>query len=160
MAEKLELEFSGNPYRLNLAKLTVIADTLSRPIAMDRMGSGENWLGCHLIAHLAIHRYLIEHNRPVPRFLFLDQPTQVYFPSGSAYRELDGSLEDFEKSDADTKAVEKMFALLFDVCEALFPNFQIIVTEHANLPDQKFQDALVETPWRNGLALIPQDWLV
>lgn len=35
-----------------------------------------------------------------------------------------------------------------DVTESLAPGLQIIVMEHANLPDQRFQDALVEDPGR------------
>jgi hypothetical protein len=38
------------------------------------------------------------------------------------------------------------------------PGFQIIVTEHANLRDQWFQDALVEGPWNKPPALVPEDW--
>ncbi|MBK7034425.1 MAG: DUF3732 domain-containing protein [Ignavibacteria bacterium] len=46
---------------------------------MDRMGSGENWVGYHLIAHLALHGWFAEHNRPC-RDSYSDQPSQVYFP--------------------------------------------------------------------------------
>jgi hypothetical protein len=53
-----------------------------------------------------------------------------------------------------------MFELLFDICRHLAPNFQIILLEHANLPDEQFQNALVEVPWTQGRALIPQDWIV
>jgi Protein of unknown function (DUF3732) len=30
---------------------------------------------------LALHRYFRQNQRPVPGFLILDQPTQVYFPA-------------------------------------------------------------------------------
>ncbi|MFI6370018.1 DUF3732 domain-containing protein [Streptomyces sp. NPDC050546] len=36
--------------------------------------------------------------------------------------------------------------------------FQLIVSDHANLPDQWDQDC-VRYNWRNGEALIPQDWI-
>ena len=32
------------------------------------------------------------------------------------------------------------------------------VTEHANLREQWFQDALVEKPWVKPPALVPEDW--
>jgi hypothetical protein len=38
------------------------------------------------------------------------------------------------------------------------PGFQIIVTEHANLRDEWFQSALVESPWPKPPALLPDDW--
>lgn len=151
-------EYSEYQYRLDVGRLTVIADRPDRPIPMELMGSGQNWLGSHLIAHLALHKHFIDRGRPVPGFLFLDQPTQVYFPSLEAYRATEGTLEATRGANADMVAVEQMFNLLFAVCEELFPNFQIIVTEHANLEDERFQTALVEDPWYGTRALIPEDW--
>jgi hypothetical protein len=53
-----------------------------------------------------------------------------------------------------------MFDLLFSVCAELPPRFQIIVLEHANLPDERYQAALIEAPW-SGIghhALVPEEW--
>ena len=160
-ARQLELEHSDSPYRLDLNKLTVVADRPERPIPMDRMGGGENWLGCHLIALLALHKHFIERNRPVPHFLILDQPTQVYFPTEEADLSLQGTTSDeIARANVDMVAVERIFNFLFDVCGQLSPNFQIIITEHANLSNnERFQDALMEDPWTDGKALIPEDWL-
>lgn len=158
-AEQLELEHQGSPYRLDIRRLTVVADTPERPIPMARMGSGENWLGCHLITLLALHGHFLEHHRPVPNFLMLDQPSQVYFPSAEAYRALGGTLEEMQSADADVAAVARMFTFLFDFCEQSAPGFQVIVTEHANLPDARFQAALVEPPWDGTRALLPPEWL-
>lgn len=157
-AEQLKMEFSGSPYRFDERRLTVIADSMDQPIPMDRQGSAENWLGCHLILMLALHEHFIRRDRPVPGFLILDQPTQVYFPTLDAYRALEGD-ENISEVGADVVAVNRMFAFLFDATERLSPNLQIIVTEHANLPNERFQAALVEAPWRGNLALIPMDWL-
>ncbi|MFQ4138501.1 DUF3732 domain-containing protein [Nodosilinea sp. PGN35] len=160
-ANYLELEHCGSPYRLDLKKLTVIVDRPERPIPMERMGSGENWLGCHLIAHLALHKHFIEKQRPVPRFLILDQPSQVYFPSRDTYLALENiTVEETLSSNADIVAVERMFSLLHEFCEEFFPEFQIIVLEHANLNNEKFQEALVEEPWTDGRALISENLVV
>jgi len=162
-AKQLRLEHSEYVYSFNLKKLTVIANRLNRPLEMRRMGSGENWLGCHLITHLALHKHFVTQKSPVPNFLILDQPTQVYFPDEddyASYTALEGSIEDTETTEHDTVAVQRMFQLLFDVCEELSPNFQIIVMEHANLRDTKFQEALVEPPWKGGYALVPRDWSI
>ncbi len=112
------------------------------------------------MALLALHEHFIEANRPVPGFLILDQPSQVYFPSESLYKALKGTEEDTERADADLEAVRAMLNLLDSVCKALAPNFQIIVLEHANLRDAMFQDALIEEPWlgEGDRALIPADW--
>ncbi|KAB8140727.1 DUF3732 domain-containing protein [Chloroflexia bacterium SDU3-3] len=158
-AEDLHLEHAGNPYRFDDKHLTVIADTPERPIVMERMGSAENWLGCHLIALLALHQHFIRRNRPVPNFIFLDQPSQVYFPSRESYNALDGETNNLEGSGADVFAVRRMFKFLFDLTKSLTPSLQIIITEHANLPDEEFQRALIEEPWHGGKALIPASWL-
>ncbi|MBO0938350.1 DUF3732 domain-containing protein [Fibrella sp. HMF5335] len=159
-AKYLELEHAFNSrYRLDAKKLTVIADSPDRPIAMDRMGSGENWLGCHIITLLSLHEYFLEKARPVPHFLILDQPSQVYFPSKQHYLSLDDSTNNLAKAGADVIAVSRLFNLLFDTVTNMNSQLQIIVIEHANLDDDKFQDALVEEPWTDELALIPKDWL-
>lgn len=155
-AEELQLEHSTSPYRLDLKNLTVIADQEDRPIPMFRMGSGENWLGCHIVSHLALHKFFIQRRRPVPSFIVLDQPTQVYFPP-EKYRVMEGTSD--ELTDDDIIAVSRLFKLLFSVCAELKGKLQIIVLEHANLDTPEFQNALVEEPWRNGKALIPIDWL-
>ncbi|WP_157890481.1 DUF3732 domain-containing protein [Mycolicibacterium goodii] len=35
---------------------------------------------------------------------------------------------------------------------------QVIVCDHANSADHWFQDAVIDN-WRNGVALIPADWI-
>jgi len=156
-ASTLDLEYKGYPYRLDVNKLTVVADRSGHPIPMGQgMGGGENWLGCHLIAYLALHKYFIDEKRPVPGFLVLDQPTQVYFPA-PRYNALEGTPE--ELTDEDRTAVNRVFEFLFDVCEGLAPNLQIIVMDHANLSDERFQSALIEQPWRRGRALVPEAWI-
>lgn len=92
-----------------------------------------------------------------PRFLLIDQPTQVYFPSEAVYADAGGSIEKTEK-DADLEAVRRLFELLKRFGEIDAPGFQIIVTEHANLRDDWFQGALVEPPWNKPPALVPDDW--
>lgn len=152
-AERLQLEWSGNPHRLDMRKLQVVADVDGRLIPMNRMGSGENHLGCHIIAHLALHEWFVRHGRPVPNFLVLDQPSQVYFPEDQAG---DRSIDDLQ--DTDRSAVIRLFELLEDVAADLKPGLQIIVTEHADVDRDWYQDAIVER-WRGGAALIPQEWI-
>ncbi len=150
-------EFGQYPARLDLHNLTVVIDRPGRPIYMPRTGGGENHLAYHLAALLALHRYAASNNQPLPRFLLIDQPTQVYFPSEALYKAADGSVETTE-SDADLEAVRRLFELLRRFTEEDAAGFQIIVTEHANLRDEWFQAALVERPWTKPPALVPDDW--
>jgi len=76
--QKFNAEFGPYPARLNLSQLTVIFDRPERPVPMARTGGGENHLAYHLSALLALHLFAAQNNRPIPRFLLIDQPTQVY----------------------------------------------------------------------------------
>jgi hypothetical protein len=151
LAKRLSLEHPGS-MRLDLAKATVITETDQGPAPLWRVGSAENWIGAHLIAHLALHKFFIAKDRPVPRFLMLDQPTQAWYPS--EVEESDG----VPVADSDKEAVRAIFRLLLDVATELAPDFQVIVCDHANLPETWFQDAVVHN-WRGGERLIPVDWI-
>lgn len=151
-ARELDLEHSKFPLRLDLRKLTIVADTADGPVPMDRMGSGENWVGYHLIAHLALHEWFTQRGRPVPRFLFLDQPSQVYFPPE---KDVDGSMAVVEEDDR--QAVVRMFRFVFKVVNELTPGFQVVITEHADIQEDWYQSAIVER-WRGGAKLVPEEW--
>lgn len=150
-AGKLDLEYQGVPYRFDPKKLTVIADTPRKPIPLDRMGSGANYVACHLLVLLGLHKHFVSEKRPVPRFLFIDQAAQGYYPEN--YQEKDG--EFIESSDE--KAVRKIFEFIFMVVRELAPDFQVIITDHARLDSPEFKAAIREE-WRNGKKLIPRDW--
>lgn len=152
-SQQLNLEFSECPLRLDAKRLTVVADTDDGPVPMDRMGSGANWVGYHLIAHLALHKWFVTKHRPVPRFLFVDQPSQVYFP-----QDPDVGSESVESQEDDRQAVAQMYRISKGVVDSLNGKLQIIMTDHADIAEQWFQDCIVER-WRGGLKLVPEDWL-
>lgn len=157
--KSFEAEFSAFPARFDLTYLTIIFDRPDRPVPMGRTGGGENHMAYHLSALLALHLFAAKNNRPLPQFLLIDQPTQVYFPSEKVYQEADGSVQKTE-ADADLAAVRRLFKLLLKFTQEDVPGFQLIVTEHANLREQWFQDALVEQPWTKPPALVPENWPV
>jgi len=152
-AKHLQLEWT--PLRLDVKKLTVVADTPDGAVPMQRMGSGANWVGYHLVAHLVLHQWFAQRKRPVPRFLFLDQPSQTYFPSESYP---DDAV--VPASEDDRVAVARMLRLVFKVVATAAskgqPGMQVIITEHADIDEPWFQDA-VAARWR-GKKLVPDDW--
>ncbi len=154
-ARRLDLEYSDNRIRLEITRLTIVADTVNGPVRMERMGSGENWVGYHVVSHLALHRWFRTKNRPVPGFLILDQPSQAHYPPD---QDADGSIEYLQ--DEDKTAVQDLFRLLSDVAIGLAPEFQVIVMDHAKLDEQWFTSSIVEE-WRRttGLKLVPDEWL-
>lgn len=153
-ARKIELEYSDSPLRLDPRALTVVADTPARPVPMPEIGSGENHVGYHIVAHLALHTWFADRARPVPAFLLLDQPSQAHFSPDAAPGE--GVTQD--KIDADRKAVKRLYGLIFDVVESLGGKLQVIVTDHPDFSDDtRFQQSLRER-WRDGVKLVPEDW--
>lgn len=153
-AVELQLEHAELPLRLDLRRLTVVADGVDGPIPMDQMGSGENWVGYHLITHFALHRWFVNRNRPVPRFIFIDQPSQVYFPEDEDWQRQENSTP---RIGEDRQKVERMYKLAYDVVQMLGDQFQVIVTDHANINQPWFQDSVVER-WREGVMLVPPEW--
>lgn len=152
LARRLELEHVEDGVRLDLANLAVVTDTSNGPLPLQRIGSAANWIGYHLVTHLALHQFFVENDRPVPRFLMIDQPTQAFYPSDSAKNA--GIV-----NDTDRAAVLAMFTVMRDVVEDLTPRMQVIVSDHADLADEGwFQDA-VRHRWRDGDRLIPTEWL-
>jgi hypothetical protein len=155
--KELEAEFSEFPFRLDFNQLTVVADRPERPVPMNKTGGGANHLAYHLGTMLALHHFASTNRKPMPSFLFLDQPTQVYFPSEQIYKSTAGSVEKTER-DSDLEKVRRLFGMLYNFVTKESPGFQIIVTEHANLRDQWFQDSIVEVPWTKPPALVPDNW--
>jgi hypothetical protein len=135
LARSFPLEHSQHGVRIDPYRLTVVADTLQGPAYMDAgaIGSGMSWVGYHLAAYLALHDYFIDANRPVPRFIVLDQPSQAFFPRD---RDTGGDL--IELSDVDRTNTRKLYEMIFKVVSELEGQLQVIVFDHADFPE----------PWR------------
>ncbi len=154
-ARELNLEHSEHLIRLDASKLTVVAETPKGRIPLHRMGSGENWVGYHLVSYMALAKWFIQQDRPVGCFVFFDQPTQVYFPSDQS---VTGDLKEIPL-DEDRKAVEGMFRWILKVAEELAPALQVIITDHADIDEDWFQSCVIkDEKWRGDKALIPLSW--
>jgi len=151
-ASKLDLEHQDAPIRFDIKKLTIFADTPNKSISLNNMGSGANWVAYHLLIHFALHKYFIKATRPVPRFLILDQPSQIYFPP-----EKDSNQTGTISISSDETAVREMYEFIISITNELSPDFQVIITDHAKLNFAGFTDSITEE-WRNGIKLIPQNW--
>ena len=152
LAQRLGIEHSDSPMRLDLKKLTVVADTEDGPIPMPKMGSGETWVGLHLVTHLALHNWFVKKSRPVPQFLFLDQPSQAYFPPDTSAETVKNETD---AGNPDRQSVIKMFQLVVSETQ----NFQVVITEHADIQEEWFQNLVREKWWDGKTKLIPMGWL-
>ncbi|WP_239517783.1 DUF3732 domain-containing protein [Streptomyces sp. ICC1] len=156
-ARFLRLEHGDGLVRLNPKKLTVVTDTPDGITELLRIGSGsgKTHVCYHLAAHLAVHQYFTANSRPVPRLLMLDRPTQPYGPSDTAKAR--GRREDLALVE-DRATVTGLFKLMQQVATEPAPGFQIIVSDHADLPHRWYQDS-IRYDWRGGEKLIPTTWL-
>ena len=131
---------------LDLNKVTVIVDKPERPVPLKQLGSGSNWVGVHLIAYFALQHYFIGAKRPVPRFMFLDQPSQVYFPS------------EFDEKKTDWNEVNKIYQFVIDRTTELQGQLQVIIVDHADLKKDSFREFIRENWWPDDKNLVPIDW--
>lgn len=144
-------------------------------IFLRSMGSGANWLYSHVALFLALHKYFasLGEQCAIPSILFLDQPTQVYFPSfkfdksetfnKESIKQMEQRAEGERQIDDDMKAVENLFSQLSIYCtetekeDGFAP--QIIVTDHADdlkLSDgTEFETLVNSNRWRSRGLINP-----
>lgn len=105
--------------------------------------SGEGWLGYHIITLIGMHRYFQKHDCPVPNFLFLDQPSQVYYSS--------------HEKDFDSKKTNQLYNFLFEIQNE--NSIQMIITDHANFKDinPEFKKH-IRKEFTEVSKLIPDTW--
>lgn len=151
-SKNLDLEYQDAPIRFDIKKLTIFADTPTKSIPLNQTGSGANWIAYHLLIHFALHKHFVKANRPVPRFLILDQPSQAYYPPDKD-AELKGKLA----TSSDETAVKQIYDFILLATKELAPHFQVIITDHAKLNYIEFTESITEE-WRNGQKLIPESW--
>ena len=148
-AKEMDLEYKDDKYRFNPYSATVFVDTLKKgPIPLRNLGSGSNWVGVHLLIYFAFQKYFIEKNRPVPSFIFLDQPSQIYFPNQK------------DQADLEAEAVKKIYKFIHKRVEELNGKLQVIIVDHAYFPDDSdFNNATLERWDKDNNALIPYEWI-
>lgn len=139
----------------------------NKKIFLRSMGSGANWLSTHLALFMGMQSLFCIEKKSclVPPILFIDQPTQVYFPNVT----MDDNKEEFvakdmigkdkvkvETLDDDIKSVERIFNEIISFCERMEKDSeilpQIIITDHADhlkLSDDRVFDDYVRARWRS-----------
>ncbi|AKB28682.1 hypothetical protein MSSIT_1963 [Methanosarcina siciliae T4/M] len=151
-AYKLKLDCSDKPIAFNLKKCTIIGlDVNEEPIFFENIGSTKNHIGYHLSVLFAFHNYFVKHQRPVPRFLIIDQPTMSQSSSAR-----DESL--------DSTTIKNIREMLLNYKEYIGEEFQLIVFEHEQKGTfdeetcgNKIPDGII---WKtDGLKLIPDSWI-
>ena len=164
IGNKLDFENSYSPINLhfdiNTFELYHLRQDKSK-VYLRAMGSGANWLYSHICLFLAIHKFFISlgDKALVPTVLFLDQPSQVYFPAT-----IDINTEKFDaielkkmenkSADEDLKAVTNLYVQIIEFINSVKKEYgfspQIIISDHADYLDlgrYKFKDYVINR-WR------------
>ncbi|WP_407277538.1 DUF3732 domain-containing protein [Aromatoleum evansii] len=160
----LDVESPNDPISLEINDLTIKVRGPERDDYLSEIGSGSNWLSYHLAVLLALHQFFLSQRRgPVPAFLVLDQPSQVYFPKRIVARpedEEDEEAEEPQLRDEDVDAVRQAFEVMGRVALDTKGGLQLIVLDHASRDVWGDIDGVVGLPeWRNGVKLVPMAWL-
>lgn len=162
LSKTLDFEEEYRPINLNFDIMDETFDVYQRQknfekIYLYEMGSGANWVSCHIALFLSFLRYFASQEKsPMPLTMFFDQPSQVYFPQGTSKED-----EKQELSQTDMKAVNEMYKTIFDEINGIGEDTgvlpQILIVDHVDGKDLEIKDeflSYVRKDWRNGEALI------
>ncbi len=158
IGNEFDFETSYKPIDLefDLKSFDLYHNKNGKKIFLRSMGSGANWLYSHLTLFLSLQYYFctLENASVVPSILFLDQPSQVYFPSIETDKEDNFDASKLRK-DSDIQAVTNLYEQLVKHCietekrTGIMP--QIIVTDHADhlkLKNADFEKLVNNRRWR------------
>ncbi|WP_458411535.1 DUF3732 domain-containing protein [Schinkia sp. CFF1] len=151
--EKLDYEEEFRPADMNFLLETFDLyhhDKESKArVYLSEMGSGANWLACHVSLFLSfLHFFAVQKKSAIPSILFLDQPSQVYFPEKMF-------VDAIEKSN-DVQKVEQIYKTILEEIDLIEKTAhfkpQVIVTDHVgelDIEGYKFKDYLRKN-WRGN----------
>ncbi|MBN8615641.1 MAG: DUF3732 domain-containing protein [Deltaproteobacteria bacterium] len=157
----LDVEHPDHPISLEINDLTIKVVGGERDDLLSEIGSGSNWLSYHLAALLALHQFFLsQQHSPIPAFMILDQPSQLYFPKRLVAPRGEEASPDPTWRDEDVDAVRKAFQVLGRVVLEARGRLQLIVLDHAGTDVWGGVPGVVGLPeWRNGVKLVPLEWL-
>lgn len=146
-------------------------ESTSRADMLWEIGSGENWMAYHLAALLALHGVFLTRgdNNPVPTFIVIDQPSQVYFPSDESF---EATVRHDDASGApvtrrrrrhldDLESTRRIFSSLARAHQSFQGRLQIVVLDHADSHAWGGMEGVRGMAnWRNEEDfLIPAHWI-
>ncbi|MBP1177638.1 putative nucleic acid-binding Zn-ribbon protein [Paenibacillus sp. PvR133] len=158
LAKTLDFEEEFKPVNLDIDIETfdVCHKKNNDKIYLSEMGSGANWVSCHIALFLSFLRLFTEQkeNSPMPLLLFFDQPSQVYFPQGIKNS---SEHENESSKQTDIEAVNNMYNTIFNEIKDIKKDTgilpQIIIVDHVDGEELEIKDLFREYTrrnWRKG----------
>lgn len=163
MGKNLDFESSYQPINLHFDIHTFELYHLKNngtKVYLRNMGSGANWLYSHVCLFFGILEFFVSlgEKSTVPTILFLDQPSQVYFPAtidtASEFNAKDLKQKEGKEADDDLRAVTNLFIQIANTLYSMQKKYgfmpQVIISDHAdnlNLGKYNFNNYVV-CRWR------------
>ncbi|MGH1387882.1 DUF3732 domain-containing protein [Kordia sp.] len=130
---------------------SIFDNTNKTRVRLSELGSGSNWLASHIGVFLSFLKLsTIEKESKIPSVLFLDQPSQIYFPN-------EPSIDDKKSRNKEFEKVDNIYNTILDQIEDVKKESgylpQVIVTDHAdylNLKDEYNYESYVIKRWWAG----------
>lgn len=163
MGKNLDFESSYQPINLHFDIHTFELYHLKNngtKVYLRNMGSGANWLYSHVCLFFGIIEFFVSlgEKSTIPTILFLDQPSQVYFPAtidtASEFNAKDLKQKEGKEADDDLRAVTNLFIQIANTLYSMQKKYgfmpQVIISDHAdnlNLGKYNFNNYVV-CRWR------------
>ena len=163
-AEILGIEHFERPVRVDIKNLTLTVEgPEKRQDYLWEIGSAANWMGYHIATMLALHEhFLTVHHNVIPQFLFIDQPSQAFFPERmQARRKRKEQSDKVELDSDDIVRVKRIFRALSEAVSRTNLALQIVLIDHVGESAwEGVKDVRLVERWRGSDALIPPEWRV
>lgn len=155
LSSTLDFEEEYKPINLKFGltdgSFDIYQEKNNEAIYLSEMGSGANWVSCHIALFLSFLRYFASQEKsPMLLTMFFDQPSQVYFPQGEE-----------NVTQADLEAVNKMYKTIFNEINSIGDDTgilpQIIIVDHVDgkkLECKEEFEEYIRCNWRNEIGLI------
>lgn len=157
LAPSFAFEFNPIKLEFDLQRFELYCVIDEEKVYLSSMGSGANWLYSHICLFLSLLKLFIsEDNCKIPPILFIDQPSQVYFPVQYDVREKfdAAALKGVENADEDLLQVANLYSQILKFIDEIYQKYgikpQIIISDHADnlsLDGYVFKD-YVKARWR------------
>lgn len=128
---------------------------------LSEIWSWANILAWHISLFLWLLWLSLKTESFLPKFLLIDQPTQVYFPEKNTYIDENNDIFSSKTVDNDFQNVEKLYTVILEELDKMEEEFwykpQVIIMDHANnleLWDKYNFSYYVRKNWRNWKKLI------
>ena len=157
IAPLFAFEYSPIKLEFDLQRFELYCIMDNEKVYLSSMGSGANWLYSHICLFLSLLKLFVSEDKCViPPILFIDQPSQVYFPvQNDVNNEFNAiALKGGVNADEDLQQVSNLYSQILKFIDEIYNQYgvkpQIIISDHAdNLQLDGYEfEAYVKARWR------------